>query len=430
MEILATYSNYQQFKQALDYEMQKTVEGFVKIGYLLSYASETNIVEQGGYANVNEFAKAEYNIDATQVSRFVNIYNRFGVPGEARLQDQYANHGVAKLGIMLTLPNAVNKEISENYSKSEITAIKREIEAEQKISDIEVEIERKEMEDSIQYSLPEGLKQAVYQLIHDEPKLYLRIFNCIELDDLKEILAPMGEASYIVRIKGVGRLSIFLKAESNIALINLRENTKVIYEWHQLFDVLKEYFAMGEDAKSSWSNVFWEPYPEEKHEEPKQKESKNDTAPHKDNVEKPKPKKEMRVKVVEPKKEEKIPSQETEKEVEEQLPGQKSIVDYPEYLPDSMKEDKPEVIKGEVVEVENSDNDNVQQDSEGMKVEYIAPVQNNDKASTIRGYKAGIKAALAIAQDKCEQGDWSSVIAKATDIVWRAKKIQELEAKN
>ena len=57
MEVLATYSNYKDFKQALDREMYGAVESFVKIGYLLKFAEETNIVNEGGYATVNEFAK-------------------------------------------------------------------------------------------------------------------------------------------------------------------------------------------------------------------------------------------------------------------------------------------------------------------------------------------------------------------------------------
>ena len=163
MEKLTNYrASYQEFKQALDAEMHKVAEGFVKIGFLLNFAAETNILEEGGYANVNDFAKAEYNIDPTQVSRFVNIYKRFGVHGEPRLKDQYSNHGVAKLGIMLTLPDYINEEIAESYSKSEITAMKHEIEEEAKISDIEVMCEEKS---TLQQLLPEGLKQLVMQFV-------------------------------------------------------------------------------------------------------------------------------------------------------------------------------------------------------------------------------------------------------------------------
>ena len=420
MENLSTYTNYQQFKQELDTEMYKAAEGFVKIGYLLNVAATTDILLDSGYANVNEFAKAEYGIDTTQVSRFINIHKRFGVPGEARLKDQYVNHGVAKLGIMLTLPDFINEEISSDYSKSEITAIKKEVEAEQQISDIEVMCEEK---DSLQQLLPEGLKQAVYQLVHDEPKLYVSVYNAITLEDLKETLAPAGECSYIVRIKGIGRLVIFMKANENIVLTNIRDGSKQNYDWLQFFEVLKEYFAMGEDAKDSWTNVFQEPFPEEKKEE----------KPQNDNVqqEKPAPKKESKVKVSDPKPKKETkpePKVEEAKEPEEQLPGQDSILNHPELLPEDMQE--KEVLTGEVEDiVPEASKDNEQQLSEGMKVEHFAPVQES-KESTIRGYKAAIKASVHVIEDKCDRGDWAAVVAKATDIVWRAKKIQELEGKN
>lgn len=425
-----TFSNYQQFKQVFDTVINRTVEDFIIIGFLLNSAAEINIVKEGGYENVNEFAKAEYNIEATQVSRFVNIYKRFGVAGEPRLQDQYVNHGVAKLGIMLTLPDFLNEEITEGYSKSEINAIKHEYEAEQQVSDIEMAIEHAEMKESVQYTLPQMLTKAVYQLIHDEPVLYTRLYECIELEDMQEIMAPMGENSYIVRVKGIGRLTLFLK-NTGVNLINLRDGGKEDYSWQQLFDAFKEYFAMGADAKDSWSNVFQEPYPEEQKAEPVKTPDKpveKAAKPDKNNV--AKPKKESKVKVVEPKPKKEESELKTEKEPEEQLPGQDRILNHPELLPDDMQE--KEVLTGEVEDIEQLENTgepNVQQDSGGMKVEHFAPVQQ-DTENTIRGLKSGIKAALHVAIDKCDKDDWSTVYAKATDIVWRAKKIMELEAKN
>lgn len=437
METLSRYhASYQEFKQALDTEMQKTVEGFVKIGFLLNFAAETNIVEEGGYANVNDFAKTEYGIDTTQVSRFVNIYKRFGVPGEPRLQDQYSNHGVAKLGIMLTLPEYINEEITEDYSKSEITAIKREVEAETQISDIEVMCEEKS---TLQQLLPEGLKQLVMQFVKDYPKEYAEIYDAVTLDDVKEIMAPNEVATYTVRIPTVGKILMFVKVNENIVATNTRNGDKDTYEWEDFFNAVKDFFVLGTDAKESWSNIFKEQWPLE------EKTVENIEKPHKDNVQQSKPKKESKVKTPEPKnviKVEKTVS-ETLPNSEEQLPGQDSILNHPEYLPDELKEDKQEVLTGEVENVTadasqitaneidvTPDNDNVQQDKEGMKVEHIAPVQNNDVASTIRGYKAGIRAALTIMEDKYKQEDWSSIYVKASDIAFRAKKIMELEGKN
>jgi len=427
-ELSNYYSNYMDYKRALDNEMLKVADGFVKIGYLLKYAQETNIIHEGGYESVNDFAKAEYNIDATQVSRFIRIHERFGIPGEARLQEHYINHGVAKLGIMLTLPDSINEEISADYSKTEINQIKAEIEAEQKISDIEVMCEEK---DPVQQSLPEGFQRAVYQLIREQTELYLRMYCALTIDELKEIVAPAGECMYSIRIPGTGKLLMFVKRNENIVVTNVRTGEKESYEWEQLFDALKEFVSMGDSAKTSWENVFDESFPEEKKEE---------IAPVQPKEEDKSVRKESKVKVTpkpQPKPTSKV--EEPVKEPEEQLPGQDNIMNHPEYLPDEMKEDKLEVLTGEVENIEKADKHNVQQATEertvqqskdGFKVEHIAPVQDVGTKQAIRGLKAAITAGAHVIGNLTEKEDWDMIISKATDIIWRAKKIKELEERD
>ncbi len=448
MENLTQYTNYEQFKQELDTEIRKTAESFVKIGYLLNLAATTGILMESGYANVNEMAWNEYKIDDSQVSRFINIYREFGVEGQPMLQERYREHGVAKLGLMLTLPQSVREEIPASYSKSEINELKKEIEKEKKISDIEVEIEKAEMKESVQYTLPQGLQQAVHQLVHDEPEIYAKLYDAVEMEDFKAVLVPAGEQTYIVRIKGIGRIAVFMRAEADITVINIRENHKESYSWQQLVDAYKEYFGMGGDAAESWSNVFLEPFPAGEKPEPVKSEPPKPVKPDKDNVKKAKPKKESKVKVVEPKPEKEPVTEchqleEQVKESEEQLPGQDSILNHPEYLPDSMKEDKPEVLTGEVVDCgdnaaqeengtenpEEPQSDNVQQSSDGMKAEYIAPVQDAGEEHIVRSLKKVLKASVETLGVMAEKEDWPMVISKATDIVHRAKKIQELEEK-
>ena len=60
MNELVTYETYEQFKVALDTEILSAAESFVKIGYLLKQARDTTILHDSGYANLYEFAKAEY----------------------------------------------------------------------------------------------------------------------------------------------------------------------------------------------------------------------------------------------------------------------------------------------------------------------------------------------------------------------------------
>lgn len=136
---LNAYKTYGEYKAALDGELQRSAESFVRIGYLLKVARDTDILEESGYRSVNEFAEKEYNLDKSQVSRFIRINDEFSENGYSdRLQERYRSFGYAKLAMMLLLPAEINEELSGNYSKAEIQAIKEEIDEEKETTDIEV----------------------------------------------------------------------------------------------------------------------------------------------------------------------------------------------------------------------------------------------------------------------------------------------------
>lgn len=50
--------------------------------------------------------------------------------------------GFAKLSIMLHMPDAIAEELMDTLSKAEVQAVREEIEAEGRISDIELAIEK------------------------------------------------------------------------------------------------------------------------------------------------------------------------------------------------------------------------------------------------------------------------------------------------
>ncbi|MBR2187600.1 MAG: hypothetical protein IJ857_09710, partial [Lachnospiraceae bacterium] len=138
---IVTYSYYEDFKQQFDSCMQQTANNFVKIGYLLKQARDTDILEESGYSGMGEFAKAEYGLDNSTTSRFIAICYRYGA-GNDHLLPKYAEYGYSKLAEMLTLPESVADAITPEITKEEIREIKQEIREEEKITDIEVCIEK------------------------------------------------------------------------------------------------------------------------------------------------------------------------------------------------------------------------------------------------------------------------------------------------
>lgn len=270
------YSTYQEYKAAVDAELRRAAEGFVIIGYLLKLARDTDILKESGYGSVNEFAEAEYGLDKSQVSRFIRINDEYSENGYSdRLQEKYRDFGYAKLAIMLTLPAAVSEELTASYTKSEIGMIKEEIEAERNVSDLEVMMEEKnQMQEKFG-----TVGKVLYQMGHDEPELYLKLYDAVmrtaHVEDIfqrgnviTEVLAPSGEAIHSVRIAGEGRKLFSIKGpDTNPVIIDVRSNSKNVIGWCDFFDEAEELYEKIVEGKEGWEQLYGEPFPVK--EEPK-----------------------------------------------------------------------------------------------------------------------------------------------------------------
>lgn len=386
-----TYTDYKQYKEELDTELQKSAESFVRIGYLLKVARDTNILSDSEYANVNEFAQKEYGLDKTQVSRFININDKFSEDGYSEcLKMEYRGFGYAKLSIMLLLPDEVNHMISPTYSKAEIQAVKEEVDEEKKISDIELILETK---DEMQQEMESNLAKAVNQLGRDIPELYVALFQAYttgaSVHRMKELLAPAGEKIYSVRLPGVGKMMLSVKEnEDRITLVNVRTGEMEEFDWGDMKQAVADNIDCEMSPEESWAKTYGEEFPKKEEVAPVQQ---GKTAQRKEfkvsraKVEKPKEEKKEE-KAQEPEEQEdqmqqtkgepeekKAPEEEKEPEepempkeemqqdkpdaaveepekgLEPQVEGQTDIYDHPEYLPEGMErpEEKSKEIRTE-----------------------------------------------------------------------------------
>lgn len=356
---LAQYQDYEEYKKAMNTVLNRTVEDFVMTGYLLKQGRDTDILKDSGYSNVNEFAWAEYKLEATQVSRYIRINDRFSEDGYSpRLQEHYKGFGYAKLALMLTLPESVAEELTPAYSKSEIQAVKEEIESEEKITDIEVILEGEKEE---QKEL-DNLEKAIHQICMDEPELYLKLHEAVRTSvgtgRVKEVLAPDGDKLYSVRPQGCGRIMLYLNDEKDEVILQVvRQGLKEKFAWENILSYLV-LITEEEDAKQNWEELYGQKYPE-----------KEQIAPVQPKKEKRKESKVVKAKLPKPKKPEK---QETEKPVElpNDIPGQMEIEkDFPEMLPEA----------GETTEIKREE-----PDCTGATVEMAESVENSvDNSKTV-----------------------------------------------
>lgn len=353
---LVQYQDYEEYKKAMNTVLNRTVEDFVMTGYLLKQGRDTDILKDSGYNNVNEFARAEYKLEATQVSRYIRINDRFSEGGYSpRLQEHYKGFGYAKLALMLTLPESVAEELTPTYSKSEIQAVKEEIESEEKITDIEVILEGEKEE---QRDL-NNLEKAINQICMEDPKLYVKLHGTVRTsvgtEPIKDVLAPDGDKLYSVRPQGCGRIMLYLNDEKDEVILQVvRQSLKERYAWSDILGYLV-LITEQEDAKKNWEDLFGQQYPE-----------KEQIAPVQPKKEK---RKESKVVKAKPPKAQK---QEKEKPVElpDDIPGQTEIEkDFPEMLPEPVKTSE---IKRE------------EPDCTGATVEMAESVENSvDNSKTV-----------------------------------------------
>ena len=303
---------YRELKVAMDSEMGKTAESFVRIGYLFKMARDTDVLQESGYTSYLEFAQKEYGMDKSQVSRFINIHTKFSDPEDpTRLNEKYQGFGSAKLALMLTLPDTIIEELTPTFAKSDIQAVKEEIEAEGKVSDLEIIAEQAETTKE-----PDGQQDVLHQVVDQilDGDLYMRIkirqaLKSARKDALiQEILAPAGEAMHSVRIKGVGGLMLSVKGlDTEIALINVRSDSKEMYTWETVIRAVEDYCTSHTD-----------PEPEKK----------TEVAPVQP-TKKPEKKKERKVsKVTKAREAEKLPSR-SRKVPQEEVPSEQTAPETP-----------------------------------------------------------------------------------------------------
>ncbi len=268
MEHIIYQKTYQEYKQELDAVLTRTAEDFVQIGYLLKVARDTNILAESGYATVTDFAKAEYGIDKTQVSRFISINDRFSENGYSdHLMQNYQGFGYAKLTLMLQIPNEINEALPPTLSKTEIQAIKDEVDAESQVSDIEVEIEKAEAAAVTDKPMlpPEGspLQRNLWQLGKEQEDLFRKLWEICNKSNyprstaMMDALIPQGDAVYTVRIPGERRTQIIINSDG-ATVINLKTLERHEYAPQKICLEVDSLFLGGSSPEERYKKLYGE----------------------------------------------------------------------------------------------------------------------------------------------------------------------------
>lgn len=361
-----TLDVWMNMKESLKKDLIGVQESFVRIGYKLRKIADEKLYEKDGYKSIADFAKKEYGLTASTVSRFMKINERYSVEGYSdRLRPEFANFGSSKLSEMLTLPDNDIELITQNTTRETIRELKKF--EHQKPESVSTE--------------PDELESKYHSLIEKFWKQNKELLNELYASDEKknedtegmaEIVNPSGNRSFR---DGIYFMMFY---EDKLKIKQFGTHGPKTMSWTEFFGITEEIFDAA--GNRTWEEHFG--IEEEQETETTAESTKNVvetignvTEPAENVVEITEKVVESKESVIEPTKndietkeiEENVPDQETPEEVkveetencagaktqedtrvseeleDENLPGQMDIEkDFPEYCPD---QEAPEEIK-------------------------------------------------------------------------------------
>lgn len=181
-----TLNDWMEMKQKLKQELLGVKQSFVRIGYALRKIDDAKLYEQDGYKSIAEFAKAEYGLEGSTVSRFMSINREYSIDGYSeRLKPEYADFNRSQLEEMLKLPEADREMVTPDTARKEIRDIKKfnQEEPQEGIADDVTELIRHFGEDNAE-TLEKLYQCGIADNLHDN------------INRLVEIVNPGGSRSY------------------------------------------------------------------------------------------------------------------------------------------------------------------------------------------------------------------------------------------
>lgn len=257
MTALTEIKGFQAFQNAMDHEIREASEGFVRIGYLLKVARDTEILNESGFKSVTEFASSRYGLTEDIVSRYIAINDRFSEGGYSdRLAERYQAFGVTKLAEMLTLPDEVIAAVPTTATRQEIREIKAEIAEEMQKTDLEVMMEEPKIK------LDTLAQEVMYQYFDKAPERYPQAFTAVYQPDaeeaLLETLAPTGIGMTMIRVEGRGKLMLSIE-EKDITITNVRTQLRTQYTPEEMVREIRVLCPIDKTPEQAWFALYGRP---------------------------------------------------------------------------------------------------------------------------------------------------------------------------
>lgn len=267
-----TINDWLALKGQLEAELRGAAAGFVRIGFLLRKIEESKGYENDGSKNLAEWAKDNYGLSATAVSRFMAINRKYSIDGYSeRLKPEYIEYGSAKLSEMLALPDADLEMVSPEMKREDIREIKKfnKEAAKEEPADIEEsnvkpapmiaeEAHEEPPAEPPTEQLPNVLPE--HQWIIEFFKANKEIMNDLysskayeegNTEGMKEIVNPAGARTFRHKMTMVSMM------EARI-MVKVFPKSPAPMSWAGFFQIAADVFEGKIDGKNTYRNVFGE----------------------------------------------------------------------------------------------------------------------------------------------------------------------------
>lgn len=213
-----TINDWLSMKQKLQAELLGVRRSFVRIGYMLRKIDEAKGYEHDGYKSIAEWAKGEYGLEGSTVSRFMAINREYSIGGfSEELLPEFEDFKRSQLEEMLRLPMADRTMITPETPRADI----RELKAfnKQKVEGVADDIE-----------------EFLEKFIEDNWDIAVELEGYSgDVDLTKETMIPSGNRSYR---KGL----FFLMANEQKVSIKKYGGQPEEYTWQQFTQILSDIF--------------------------------------------------------------------------------------------------------------------------------------------------------------------------------------------
>lgn len=232
-----TLDDWMEMKKKLRAELLGVKQSFVRIGYALRKIEDGKLYEQDGYKSIAEFAKAEYGLEPSTTSRFININREFSVDGYSEhLRPEFEDLGRSQLEEMLKLPEPDREMIRPEASREDIRELKRFNKAEPEAG--EADDIRELVEKFFEVN-----QETLNELFSSEA------YTTGEVEKLADIVNPSGNKTFK---KGLYFLMMY---ENEIKIKKFGQNPQSM-TWAEFFALTQNIFEGAAAGHRTWQNYF------------------------------------------------------------------------------------------------------------------------------------------------------------------------------